>query len=58
MGIVFQCDAPTKVVEVGYQSFFNLSVYVSALCCIRLNVRIYECLTMIASIVGNVYINK
>ena len=51
-------EASRKVVEVGCERFFALCGYVSAPRRTRLGVRTYERLTLLASILQNVYIDE
>ena len=56
--IVVQCEASRRLTEVGCERFFSLSGYISAPRRTRLNVRTYERLAMLATIIQNVYIDK
>ena len=58
MWMVVQCEAARRVVEVGCERFFSLSGYVSAPRRMRLGVRTYERLAMMASILQKVYTSK
>ena len=56
--IIAQRKYSRRVVEVGCEHFFGLSVYISLPRQTRLGVRTYKCLAMLASIVHTVYIDN
>jgi hypothetical protein len=56
--ILLQKEAAMKSEEVGCEQFFNLSGYVSAPKRMRIGVRTYKCLVMLASILLNLYVDK
>jgi len=56
--IIAQREAVRQVVEVGCERFFGLSGYISSPRCSRLGVRTYKRVTMLASIIQNVYIDN
>jgi hypothetical protein len=56
--IIVQREAARRVVEVGCEQFFGLSGYISSPRCLRLGVRTYEHVAMLASIIQSVFINN
>jgi hypothetical protein len=56
--IIAQCEAARRVVEVGCEQFFCLSGYISSPRRLRLGVRTYERVAMLASIIQSVYIDN
>jgi hypothetical protein len=53
--IIVQREAARRVVEVGCEHFFGLSCYISSPRCLRLGVRAYEHVAMLALIIQSDY---
>ncbi len=56
--IIVQHEAARQVVEVGCEKFFGLSGYISSPRCLRLGVRTYESVAMLALIIQSVYVDN